>query len=259
MVEPASKFTELNCQRAGSALAAAPVPDFSRLEAMGYRVFALERVRVMNTDPEVNGPDPAWHAIQLGKEADALINGTFTYDLPQRFHMNPVGSVLRGGVQEAVGLDRAEQRGGLAVLSDGSVVVGRSQGNGEHEIHAVYGEGELTVRDFMGGGAMLVEYGQPVSTHDLREVQGFTSGQGGINATQLQRSDHTVFGIRRGQCFAVWARAKTGRDIRTDLLQMGFTAVVKFAGGSAAFLRDKQGFHAQGTNSVGFGLKVRKW
>lgn len=259
MVEPASKFTELNCMRVGSELATAPVPDFGRLEAMGYRIFALESLRVMNTDPGIPSPDPAWHAVPLGRTADVVINGTFTYDLPQRFHMNPVGSVLRNGVLEAVGLDRSEQRGGLAVLSNGTIVIGRGQGNGEADIQSAFSEGELEVRDFMGGGAMLVEYGQPVSTHDLREVQGFTSGQGGINATQLQRSDHTVFGIRHGQAFAIWARAKTGRDIRSDLLQMGFAAVVKFAGGSAAFLRDKAGFQTQGTNSVGFGLKTRRW
>lgn len=259
MVEAASKFTELNSMRVGSPRASAPVPDFGRLEAMGYRVFALQELRVMNTDPDVPSPDPAWHAVPLGRNVDVLLNGTFTYDLPQRYHMNPVGTVLRGGVLEAVGLDRAEQRGALAVLSDGSIIIGRSQGNGEHEIHATFGEGELEVRDYMGGGALLVEYGQPVSTHDLREVQGFTSGQGGINATQLQRSDHAVFGIRDGAAFAVWARAKTGRDIRGDLLQLGFSAVVKFAGGSAAFLRDKTGFLAQGMNSVGFGLKLRRY
>lgn len=259
MVVPASKFTELNSMRVGSATANASLPDLGRLDAMGYRVMPIRELRVLNTDPDAPSPDPAWHAAPLGQGMDVLLNGTFTYDLPQRYHMNPVGTVIRGGVLEAVGLDRAEQRGGVAILSDGSVVVGRSQGNSEAEVQALFGEGELLVRDFMGGGALLVEFGQPVSTHDLREVQGFTSGQGGINATQLQRSDHAVLGIRKGQAFALWARAKTGRDIRSELLQIGFSTVVKFAGGSAAFLRDKAGFQAQGFNSVGFGVRLRKW
>jgi len=259
MGEPASKYTELNSMLPGSPQATAPLPDFGRLDAMGYLVLPIKELKVMNTDPGVPSADPAWHAAPLGGDVQVLISGTFTYDLPQRYHMNPVGSVLRRGTLEAVGLDRSEQRGALAILQDGTIVVARSQGNAEADIQATFGEGELTVRDYMGGGAMLVEYGQPVSTHDLREVQGFTSGQGGINATQMQRSDHVVVGIRDGQAFALWARAKTGRDIRGDLLDVGFAAVVKFAGGSAAFLRDKTGFVAQGANSVGLGIKLRKW
>lgn len=259
MVDPASKFTELNCMRVGSATANAPLPDLGRLEVMGYRVMPIRDARVMNTDTDVNSPDPAWHLVPIGQGIDILLSGTFTYDLPHRYHMNPVGTVLRNGVLEAVGLDRAQYRGSMAILSDGSIVLGRSTGNGEAEIHATFGEGDLRVRDYMGGGAMLVEYGQPVSTHDLREVQGFTSGQGGINATQLQKSDHVVVGVRKGQAFALWAKAKTGREIRSELLDLGFASVVKFAGGSAAFLRDKQGVQAQGVNSVGLGLRLRKW
>ena len=259
MVDPASKFTELNCMRVGSPAANLPLTALGRLEVMGYRVLSIRDLRVLNTDTDVNAPDPAWHLATIGQGTDILLSGTFTYDMPYRYHMNPVGTVLRNGIMEAVGLDRAQQRGAVAVLTDGSIVLGRSQGNGEVEIQTVFGEGELRVRDFMGGGAMLVEYGQPVSTHDLREVQGFTSGQGGINATQLQKSDHVVLGIRKGQAFALWAKAKTGREIRSELLDLGFASVVKFAGGSAAFLRDKQGVQAQGTNSVGFGIRLRKW
>ena len=260
MGDPASKLTELNCMRAGSASAAASLPDLSRLEGLGYLFFPFSQIKVLNTDQDLPGADPAWHSAHLGREGwDVLINGTFTYDLPRRYHSNPVGTVIRNGVLEAVGLDRSAQRGGIAVLSDGSVVIGRSQGTSESEIGATYGEGALTVREFMGGGVQLVEYGQPVPSHDLREVQGFTSGQGGIGATQLQQSDHAAVGIRNGQAIAVFAWAKSGRDIRADLLDIGFSSVVKFAGGSAAFLKDKKGFHAQGTNSVGFGLRVRRY
>lgn len=259
MVEPASKLTELNCMRAGSAAAGAPLPDLSRLEGLGYQFFPLSQLKVLNTDADLPGADPAWRSAPLGREGwDVLINGTFTYDLPRRYHSNPVGTVIRNGVIEAVGLDRSAARGGVAVLTDGSVVVGRSQGTSEADITSTYGDGELGVREFMGGGVQLVEYGQPVSSHDLRDVQGFTSGLGGIGATQLQQSDHAVMGIRKGQAIAIFAWAKTGRDIRADLLDIGFSSVVKFAGGSAAFLRDKKGFHAQGTNSVGFGLRVRR-
>lgn len=259
MVEPASKYTELNAMIAGATTPPAPLPDVGRLEHQGYRVIPILGLRVMNTDADARGPDPAWHLAVIGKGVDVLINGTFTYDLPNRYHMNPVGTVLRNGGLEAVGLDRSWARGGVAILQDGTVVIGRSQGNSEAEVQAVYGEGDRTVRDFMGGGALLIEYGQPVSSHDLRELQGFTSGQGGIAATQLQKSDHCVFGIRKGQAYALWATARTGRDIRADLLDFGFSAAVKFAGGSAAFLRDKTGFVAQGTNSVGFGIKLRKF
>lgn len=260
MVQAASRLTELNSMRAGGPAAQASLPDLSLLETHGYMVFALARIKVLNTDPQARNPDEPWHRLALGgKEAwHGVLNGTFTYDLPQRYHMNPVGSVMRDGELDTLGLDRSEARGGVAVLDDGTIVVGRSAGNSEPEIQAAYGDVDRTVRDFMGGGALLVEYGQPVSSHDLREVQAFTSGTGGIEATQLQKSDHAVIGIRNGQAFAFMARNRSGREIRSDLLNLGFSAVVKLAGGSAAFYRDRLGTHVQGANSVGFGLRIRR-
>lgn len=260
MGEPATKFTELNAMRPESAAAKANLPDLSTLETKGYQVFPVASLRVLNTDPAARYPDAPWHRVTLGRGTyDVLLNGTFTYDLPQRFHMNPVGSVMRNGWLDTVGLDRSESRGGVALLEDGSIIVGRCQGNSDEDIQYVFGEGDLKVRDFMGGGALLAEYGQPVSSHDLREVQRFTSGQGGVSATQMQASDHAVLGIRAGQAFALMASGKSGRDIRSDLLQAGFATVVKFAGGSAAFLRDRTGERIRGTNSVGFGVNLRRY
>ena len=47
MVDPASKFTELNCMRVGSPAANLPLPDLGRLEVMGYRVLSIRDLRVL--------------------------------------------------------------------------------------------------------------------------------------------------------------------------------------------------------------------
>ena len=260
MAELASKYTELNSMRPDSAAGRASLPDLSLLERQGYRVYPVGGLRVLNVDPWAAWPDPPWHRAKLGSEGhDVLLSGTYTYDLPQRYHMNPVGVVMRNGELDTLGLERSSTRGGVAVLTDETIVMGRARGIATEDLQSTFGQGKLTVRDFMGGGALLVEYGQPVASHDLREQQRFTSGAGGIEATQMQRSDHVVFGVRRGQAFAMLAEAKTARDIRGDLLKVGFSTVVKFAGGSACFARERDGFVVQGVNSVGFGVRVRRY
>lgn len=260
MPELASKYTELNSMRPDSPAARAPLPDLSVLERQGYCVYAIGVLRVLNVDPWAAWPDPPWHRAPLGGQShDVLLSGTYTYDLPQRFHMNPVGVVMRNGELDTLGLDRSSARGGVAVLTDETVVMGRGRGMTAEDVQATFGQGRLTVRDFMGGGALLVEYGQPVASHDLREVQRFNSGAGGIEATQMQRSDHVVLGVRRGQAFALLAAGKTARDIRADLLKVGFSTVIKFAGGSACFVRERDGFVVQGNNSVGFGVRLRRY
>ena len=246
--------------QAGSELAAAPLQKMGLLETRGYTVLPLAGAKVLNTDPHVSNPDTPWHRVQLGRATwDALVSGTYTYDLPQRYHMNPVGSVMRNGALDTLGLDRSELRGGVAILNDGSIVMGRAAGNSEPEIQAAFGDLDRVVTEFMGGGALLVEYGQPVSSHDLREVQGFSSGSGGIEATQLQRSDHIVMGIRHGAAYTLIGNGRSGREIRADLLDAGFSTVVKLAGGSAAYYRDRTATYLQGSNSVGFGLNLRRY
>ena len=102
MVDPASKFTELNCMRVGSPAANLPLPDLGRLEVMGYRVLSIRDLRVLNTDTDVNAPDPAWHLATIGQGTDILLSGTFTYD------MRGLPARRRGGVDRRQHRARAQ-------------------------------------------------------------------------------------------------------------------------------------------------------
>ena len=62
-------------------------------------MLSTRALRVLNTDTDVNAPDPAWHLATTGQGTDILGSGTFTYDMPYRYHMNPVIAQLV--VQEA--------------------------------------------------------------------------------------------------------------------------------------------------------------
>lgn len=148
----------------------------------------------------------------------------------------------------------------MAVLQDGTIVVGRADGRSAEDIQRAFGAEGNPVKDFMGGGALLIEGGLAVSDQDLRTRQRFDQGGGGIQAQQMRQTAHVLVGIRDGQAFAIVAHEKSGAQIQKDLLAFGFDAVVKYDGGSGAYVRDGTGGSAEyrGKNSTGLGIRTRK-
>lgn len=251
----ATRLNVLNSQRPGTPEAAAKPPDLSALARLGYTVYPIAEIDVLYAAAKSN-PDLPLAAQPQGKGGyDAVLSGTFTTDYRQS-----AGPIVRDGTMDTQGHEKAKGRGGLAVLKDGSIVVGRAQGRTNEDVQATFGSADNPVKDFMGGGALLVEGGRAVTDSDLRDKQRFDQGGGGIHAQQMRSTHHVLVGIRDGQAFAIVATDKAGAQMQKELMANGFDAVVKFDGGSGGYARDGKGGAPEhrGVNSTGLGIKVRK-
>lgn len=245
----------------GSAEALAPIPDLSALAAKGYVLRPVRELQVLNT-LAARAPDARLSQQRVGPGGwDAVVNGGF-YFADGAGALHPAGAVMRGGELEASGVPKAARRGGVARLEDGTVVIGRQLGATAERIQARFGA-TSPVSDFMGGGALLIEDGAPVTSADLlapaeRGGQQFDQGGGGIHAQQMRRTHHTVLGVREGQLFLVAAKDRTGAEIQADLVAAGFGAALKLDGGSGSYFREARGAIFANTNPLGFGLRFRE-
>jgi hypothetical protein len=162
------------------------------------------------------------------------------------------GPVVVDGTLVANGVDKSAHRGGVAILRDGSIVVGRQDGNSLAEIERQFGP----VQGFQGGAVLLVEDGQPVDFDDIQNVQRFDQCRD-LQSGQLARSNHIILGIKDGQAWLVVATFKTGADLQRDLCAAGFDTALKLDGGGPAFWRDSGGAHWRGKHPFGFGVDVK--
>jgi hypothetical protein len=249
------KLNVLNSQRPGTPEAQRPPPDLSALSRLGYTVYPIEAVDVLYAGAKKSPDTSLSQQPQGGKGYDAVLSGTFTTD-----YVQSAGPMIRDGRMDTQGHAKAQGRGGMAVLDDGSIVVGRASGRTSEEVQSRFGSTDNRVKDFMGGGALLVEGGRAVSDKDLYERQRFDQGAGGIRAQQMRATHHVLVGIRDGQAFAIVAQEKSGAQMQKDLLAHGFDAVVKYDGGSGGYARDGAGGAPEyrGKNSTGMGIHTRK-
>ena len=253
--DAAAKLTTLNSQRKGTPEGDKPPPDLSALARLGYTVYPIDKVEVLYAAAK-KVPDAGLSAQKQGSGGyDAVLSGTFTTD-----YVQSAGPIMRDGQMDTQGHAKAQGRGGMAVLKDGSVVIGRANGRTAEEVQGTFGTKDNPVRDFMGGGALLVEGSKAVSDADLYERQRFDQGAGGINAQQMRTTQHVLVGIRDGQAFAIVANERSGAQMQKDLVAHGFDSVVKYDGGSGAYARDGAGGSPEyrGKNSTGLGVKTRR-
>ena len=249
-----TELTALNSQRPGSSESKAPVPEGIRaLAAKGYIVTPTADMEVLNT---VGGPKQKGDAAvsSQGPKYDVVANGTFYAG------RDPVGPIVRDGLRDTGGYGMCADRGGVARLKDGSIVVGRTRGGNADQVAAAFGgTKENPVDEAMGGGALLIEGGRSVSDKDLRERQNFKQGVGGIQAAQMRQTTHSLMGIANGQAYHIWAKAKSGAQIQKELLAAGFTSLVMLDGGGAGFFDNgSTRSTARDPALTGLGITARK-
>jgi hypothetical protein len=120
------------------------------------------------------------------------------------------------------------------------------------------------MRDFMGGGALLIEDRHAVGTDDLLTRQQFRNpsrtgdkpagANQGLHAAQMNSALHTLVGVRNGKAYLLITKTpKTGSRIQRDLCEQGFDNVVMFDGGRA-FVYYRNGERQPGTYSNLAGL-----
>lgn len=244
----------LNSQRVGAQPAG--LPDLSALRAEGYWIQPVASLDVLNSAAAVS-PDASLRRVS---GFDVVTSGTFYYAAGGALH--PAGAVMRDGVLETSAPAKTAHRGGLAIREDGSVIIGQQQGNAAADIQGVFGYGSPVV-DFMGGGALLIADGQKVDVRVLggdatEGGQQFDQGGRAFASGQMRRTDHIVFAIRDGQLYVIGARGKGGQAIQDQLFAAGFTAAIKYDGGSGSYLRHGSSAVFSNSNPTGFGITLRR-
>lgn len=261
-----------------NSMAVAPGPLDSQLvqllaaiEGKGYDVFPVDSLDILNSGapPHESGganshqilPDDSLAEELASGKYDAVTNATF------KSGQVPLGVVVRDGVVDPNSWftpggeleQKTRNRGGVAVLDDGTIVVARTNGISKAEIDAAFGGENRTVDQFVGGGALLIENGAAVSGSDLYTKQWFRQGlspgnTNGLSAEQMRKDYHTFVGVLQRQVFVVQTtKAKTAKLVQTELRAKGFTSLVKFDGASGFF--SPTGI--KHSNPTGFGIHTR--
>ena len=247
------RLSPLNAMVTGSSEAAVPPPDMSVLEGLGYALVPIAELEIINANPFARHPDPPLRWLADSGRFDALISGPDTRMVAGKYPRPPNGPVYRNGGLDTEGNGRAHFRGTVAILRDGTIVMGRADGASAKELKAHFGQGKNSLFAALGGGALIVEKGRQVDHLDLLQAQLFDRSPGGYQGRSMAAGVHTIMGIRKGRAYAGWCNHRTAMDIRSDFHQFGFTTVIKFAHGSSVFYDDCVD-RLNGQNGTGFGV-----
>lgn len=240
----------------GAGAHMAPLGGGALLE-QGYRVYAVGEAQVLLHDLLQPGLDLPLDQVPIGKAPgfDLVVGGGLRRVVPGPRGAVPLGSVMRRGQLVHEGMPATAQRGGFAILADGSLIVAAAMGTSAAEIEERFGQEGNPVVGFLGGGLLLIEEGAPVSEQDLLIRQQVGGKPGGFQSPLLSADQHLIIGIKRGQCYVVVSPGRAGRELQQDLCNAEFGAAVKFDRGTGVFLDDGQ-ICLPGRNPSGLGLRL---
>lgn len=228
------------------------------LDANVWVAKRIETFRVVNSlgapaDPK---PVPANRAkFQICDEndvncvaPDVVLNGAFHGRDAQGNPVAVAGATMRDGVVDPGASSQAySHRGGLALLSDGRMVVCKPVTDiavTNEVIQKNCASNGAQVVNFLGGGAYLVRNGykacsgtavaEPCDREtDLASAQNFHQSGDGIKAAQMRATLHGVIAMKQGQAYVLFSkRAVSGAMIQDQLCAAGFSEVLKYDGGS---------------------------
>jgi len=214
-----------------AALATGLGPQLSQ----DYIVKPIADLRALDARTEATASDHdirTVHPQEIG--ADIVTSGTF------HTGHDPVGPLIQNGRWVTPG-GWPHGRGGVAVLADGTVRTGFYSDPSEATVRATFERPGNPIREFMGGGALIIEEGAPASTQDLELRQRF---QGGAAAPQFQpTARHTIIAVHVDEkpYLVVDVGHKPLPAIQGDLVATGFRNAVMFDGGNAFGYEDAQG------------------
>jgi len=242
-----------NTMQAGSSVLQKPLPDLGALEGLGYTLTPFSKVEVIFSDPYLPHGDHSLRDLADGGRYDVVLSGPDTMLSMGKYPRPPVGPVFRNNGLDSGGKRSSANRGVVAIVKDGTVIMGRAQGSGAHELKTHFGQAGNPLVSAVGGGALLVENGRLVNDRDLMLVQGYGGSPAGLRSYGMRPGVHTIMGIRKGRAYAAWCTTKSGLDIRNDFHRFGFGSVIKFAHGSSVFYDDCVD-RLNGQNATGFGV-----
>ncbi len=179
----------------------------------------------------------------------------------------PVVPLMKGGKLVNNGVDKTLGRGGVAVLQNGYIVVGRLKFNDTpsdkptdiaNSIQASFSRNGSKVVDFIGGGALVVEAGKVSSNSDVLSSQKFDQGDGGFNSSQLRGvRTRVAIGTNAGRAELIII-PHVDTLTAANALKSTYGNLVVFDGGNGFWAHDNKGYNSPptpvGGNSTGFGV-----
>ncbi len=250
-----------------------------KLDELGYYAVLIDEIKIVyEKNKSIGSLAPKY--IDLGY--DIVTSGTF-------FGVKPYGTIITSDKEMHVtSADKVSGRGGIAVLSTGLVSYGLTKSNAIDSILSLFEEeikfnevafAEIidkdSVKEFMGGGGLLIKDSRKISGKEILDIQKFDQSPekdedgtykkvtDGLNAEQFRRAYHLVLGKKNELDYLILSKhgiEKTGREIQNDLFELGFEAAIKFDGGSGYFVESssyKAGDKGK-NNKSGFAIKVVK-
>jgi len=246
-------LSNTNAMQAGTPETVKPPPDLAALAGLGYTLTPVAALDILYADPYLpTGDYPLRELADTGRY-DVVLSGPDTVLSPGRYPHPPVGPVFRDGTVAARGKDVAGNRGAVAILRDGTVVMGRTAGTNASDLKSHFGQSGNPLVSAVGGGAVLIENGRMVNDQDLILIQCFGGAPAGLRSKAMSAGVHTIMGIRKGRAYAAWCTTRSAIDIRNDFHRFEFGCVIKFAHGSSVFYDDCVD-RLNGQNVTGFGV-----
>lgn len=230
-----------------------------RLEKLKKQGYIVKPIKTLNILDETKGGDvrTIYPGGKGAERADIVVNGTFYGETKANRlgfgggQIVPAGPTLHDGQYDRAG---GGSRGGVAVLKDGTVRIGRATDPTLPGIQKRFGEPGNPVTQFMGGGAQIIkDHGDKT---DLKG-QGFEEG---IASPQFRATQHTMVGADdNGQSYLIVnEKPKSGAELQRDL--KGFNEVIVFDGGNPSVYheKNKKPMDGVGRAPLGMAIEVQK-
>ena len=192
---------------------------------------------------------------------DLMTNGTF-YEGDANV---PLGPIFQDGTYLGNHEPKAEHRGAVIVLQDGTILVSRTHGANEQALVSQFGSPSNSIQQLIGGGAVLIENGEKVDVSDLigpDSAQKFPAAD--LQSDQFRPTNHTVVATRDGDVYILQNyEPKSGQQLQDDLMEMQVETAVKFDGGSGFVYNGKTPWGGSnpgdraGRNPTGMAIKTK--
>ncbi|MBU1109659.1 MAG: hypothetical protein KKB51_23465 [Candidatus Riflebacteria bacterium] len=242
----------------------------SILAAKGYKAYPIAELKVLFSGGGLGAKQklaPPLPKQKIGSGGyDVVTNGTF-FGYTDKCY--PLGTVIRNGILDyECKHPKTQNRGGIAVLNSGKIVIKGAQGGTPEDIKREFGQPCDPVKDYIGGGVLLRANKETFPGEQIFYEQqfndmqsGYDNSDNGLKAKQMYRTWHVVFGLHQQNPYLIIpAKKKDAQAFQKELEKAGFSDVIEFNGGNEFCLSDSDNpEHKKGKNSpTGFGIKISR-
>lgn len=246
------------------------------LRSKNYEIWAIEDIKIINAV----GSSIKIQSEKLKKidsNYNFYLNGTYFIDITKnKYIFRPCGTIITDKKDYVIGTEiinvngkneipqvlintanKVKNRGGFALLDSGLVIIEQSNGNSKEEIINAFSEQKIAnalpidelksddkIKEFIGGGALIIKNGKPISGKDLLEIQKFDQSKenkkltSGFSSSQLSGDVPRVIFGQKDEILYLIKITKKVKSIQKELINEGFDYVIVFDGGGGFYFDD---------------------